>query len=154
MTDDIQFREGTATKEEIRGHLEQCDADFRPNLSSKVNIEQYATKIRSRAQTFEAWLRNDLIGLVAIYLNDRTTRTAFVTSVSVSRQFTGRGIAAALLGRALERARQTGMVAVRLEVGTTSVDAIRLYTNLGFAEIACTAESVSMELEIRERRQL
>ena len=119
----IEFREGTATKEDIRDHLEACDRDFAPNLSLKVNIEEYSTKIRTRARTFEAWSDKVLIGLVAAYLNDSGTRTGFITSVSVAKEFMGRGIASALLDHCLDRSRQEGMKAVRLEVSSESHEA-------------------------------
>ena len=149
----IEFREGIATKEDIRGHLEACDRDFAPNLSLKVNIEEYSTKIRTRARTFEAWSDKVLIGLVAAYMNDSGTRTGFITSVSVAKEFMGRGIASALLDHCLDRSRQEGMKAVRLEVSSESHEAIRLYKNLGFSEIMCKGEIVSMEMEISEKRQ-
>src|SRR5438046_2814866 len=93
----IDFREETATREDIQAHLQACDNDFIPNLGLKVNIAEYSKKIRARAKTFEAWSDKNLIGLVAAYLNDRDTRTGFITSVSVAKQFMGRGIASKLL---------------------------------------------------------
>jgi ribosomal protein S18 acetylase RimI-like enzyme len=149
----IEFHEGTATKEDIRAHLQACDRDFAPNLSLKVNIEEYSTKIRTRAKTFEAWSDKVLIGLVAVYMNDSGTRTGFITSVSVAKEFMGRGIASTLLDHCLNRLRQEGMKVVRLEVSSESHEAIRLYKNLGFSEIMCKGEIVSMEMEISEKRQ-
>jgi ribosomal protein S18 acetylase RimI-like enzyme len=149
--DTIEFREETATKEDIQAHLEECDSDFSPNLSLKVNIDEYSTKIRTRAKTFEAWSGKALVGLVAAYMNDSRTRTGFITSVSVAKDFMGRGIASALLDRCLEKSRQEGMKAIRLEVGLESPEAIRLYKNFGFSEIARQGETVSLELEINEK---
>jgi ribosomal protein S18 acetylase RimI-like enzyme len=149
----IEFREGTATKEDIQAHLERCDRDFSPSLSLKVNIEEYSRKIRARANTFEAWSGNALVGLVAAYMNDPGTRTGFITSVSVAKEFMGRGIASALLEHCLNRSRQEGMKAVRLEVSLESREAIHLYKNFGFSEIVRKGETVSMKLEISEKRQ-
>jgi ribosomal protein S18 acetylase RimI-like enzyme len=149
--DAIEFREETATKEDIRAHLEQCDRDFSPNLSFKVNIDDYSTKIRALAKTFEAWSGKALVGLVAAYMNDYRTRTGFVTSVSVAKDFIGRGIASSLLDRCLEKSRQEGMKAIRLEVDLKSPEAIQLYKNFGFSEIARDGETVSMQLEINEK---
>ena len=47
----IEFREGTATQEDIQAHLEGCDADFSPRLSLKVDIGEYSRKISARAKT-------------------------------------------------------------------------------------------------------
>lgn len=149
--DAIEFREETATRDDIQAHLEECDTDFSPNLSLKVNIHEYSTKIRTRAKTFEAWSGKALVGLVAAYMNDSRTRAAFITSVSVAKDFMGRGIASALLDRCLEKSRQEGMKTIRLEVGLKSPEAIQLYKNFGFSEIAREGETVSMQMEINEK---
>jgi ribosomal protein S18 acetylase RimI-like enzyme len=149
--DAIEFREETATRDDIQAHLEECDTDFSPNLSLKVNIHEYSTKIRTRAKTFEAWSGKALVGLVAAYMNDSRTRAGFITSVSVAKDFIGRGIASALLDRCLEKSRQEGMKTIRLEVGLKSPEAIQLYKNLGFSEIAREGETVSMQMEINEK---
>jgi ribosomal protein S18 acetylase RimI-like enzyme len=149
--DAIEFREETATKEDVQAHLEECSGTFTPNLRFKVDIEEYSTKIKSQARTFEAWSGKSLVGLVAAYMNDYRTRIGFVTSVSVAKDFMGRGIASALLGRCIERSRHEGMKAIRLEVGFESQDAIRLYKNFGFSEIAREGGTVSMQMEIGEK---
>jgi ribosomal protein S18 acetylase RimI-like enzyme len=151
--DEIEFREGTASAEDIRAHLERCDSDFSPNLSLKVHIEDYSRKIRDLAKTYEAWSGSALVGLVAAYMNDPDTRIGFITSVSVTREFVGRGIASALLQHCLNRSRQERMRALRLEVSLESREAIRLYSKVGFSEIARKGETVSMELELSEKQQ-
>jgi len=149
----IEFREGTATKEDIHAFLGECDAAFSPNLSRKVDIDEYATKIRTLARTFEAWSEDKLVGLVAAYMNDTATRISFITSVSVTRAFAGRGIASALLDQCLDRSRREGLTAVRLEVSLASDRAIRMYRTFGFSEITRNGETVSMELNIDETRK-
>jgi len=152
-SDKIEFREGTASKEEIQTHLEGCDGQFSPNLSLKVNIGDYSSKIRARARTFEAWSGKRLVGLVAAYMNDLGTRVGFITSISVAKEFTGRGIAWTLLDLCLKRSRQEGMAAVRLKVSSESREAIQLYERFGFSEIAGGGETLSMELRISEKRE-
>jgi ribosomal-protein-alanine N-acetyltransferase len=71
--------------------------------------------------------------------------------VSVAKDFMGRGIASALLDRCVERSRQEGMKTIRLEVGLDSPEAIRLYRNFGFSEIAREGETISMQMEINEK---
>jgi ribosomal protein S18 acetylase RimI-like enzyme len=151
--DGIEFREGTATSDDIRAHLEGCDRDFCPYLSLKVNIEDYSRKIRTLAKTFEAWSGEALVGLVAAYMNDPATRTAFITNVSVAKDFMRRGIASTLLGHCVKRSRQEGMRTVRLEVSDASLEAIRMYRIFGFSEIERSGKTVSMELDISEQRQ-
>src|ERR1700687_3495700 len=142
----IEFREGTVTQEEIRAHLERCDENFSPRLSFKVDIEEYSKKISAKAQTFEAWSGDTLVGLVAAYLNDRGARRGFITNVSVVKAFMGRGIASALLDRCLDRSRQEGMDAIGLEVNMESREAIRFYEKFGFSELERKGETVLMRL--------
>ena len=149
----IEFREGTATVADIQTHLAGCDGNFSPRLSLKVDIGEYSRKLIAKAQTFEAWFGDALVGLVAVYLNDRDTRNGFITNVSVAKEFMGLGIASALLDRCLDRSRQEGMDAIGLEVSAESREAIRLYEKLGFLQLERQEEIVLMKLTISEKRQ-
>lgn len=149
----IEFREGTATQQDIQAHLEACDTDFSPNLSLKVDIGEYSRKIRARARTFEAWSGKRLVGLVAAYMNDHGTRIGFITSVSVAKEFEGRGIASVLIDHSLNKAWQEGMAVVRLEVSLETPSAIRLYQHFGFSEISRKGQLMAMELALSEKRR-
>ena len=127
--------------------------NFSPRLSLKVDIGDYSRKISAKAQTFEAWFGDTLVGLVAAYLNDSRARSGFITNVSVAKAFMGRGIASALLDRCLDRSRQEGMEVIGLEVSMESREAIRLYEKLGFSELERKGEIVLMRLTISEKRQ-
>lgn len=149
----IEFREGTATQEDIQTHLEGCDRNFSPPLSRKVDIGEYSTKISAKAQTFEAWFGDTLVGLVAAYMNDSGGRRGFVTNVTIARAFMRRGIASTLFDRCLDRASRKGMEVMELEVSLESRDAIRMYEKLGFSELERKGEIVVMKLTISEKRQ-
>src|SRR5438477_2194200 len=84
----IEFREGTATQEDIQTHLEARDVDFSPRLSLKVDIGDYSRKINARAQTFEAWFGDTLVGLVAAYMNDSRRTTLRRSAPSRDRKST------------------------------------------------------------------
>lgn len=129
---DIFYRRGSTTKAEILAHLTRCDRDFSPPLHTWVDVERYSTKIAARAVRFEAWQGENLVGLVAAYLNDREARSGYITNASVLREFTHRGIGTKLVTEALEYARAEGFETVSLEVTGTNVVAIRLYEKLGF----------------------
>jgi len=72
----------------VAQHLFKCADSFVPPLS--VDIVEYAKKIRKHASTLEAWVDEELAGLVAVYTN--TPPTAFITNVSVVRIYSGQGI--------------------------------------------------------------
>lgn len=83
MSKSIEYCLNKASESEIAGHLKQCDADFVPPLSSRVEIKDYAQKIANKATRFEAWSDGTMVGLVAAYYNDHENRLVYITSVSV-----------------------------------------------------------------------
>lgn len=90
------LRVNTATAIQIAGHLRVGESDFVDHLMKQVNIENYASKIKKYGCTFEAWSDNQLIGLVAAYLN-KENRTGFITNVSVLPGWQSCGIGNQLL---------------------------------------------------------
>lgn len=146
MSKSIEYRINTASPADIAEHLLCCDVDFLPRLSSRVDINDYAKKIASRAMRFEAWLDNSLIGLVAAYCNDQEKRIAYITSVSVLKAYTGKGIAAKLIKQCIEHAQVTEMRQISLEVARDNVPAINLYEKNGFVANKANAPYVTMDL--------
>jgi len=142
----VEYLSNKASGPEIARHLSRCDADFAPPLSSRVEITEYARKIAGKAARFEAWSGGALIGLVAAYCNDRERRIAYITNVSVLREWTGRGIAARLLRRCIEHARGTGMRRIRLEVESDNAPAIKLYARSGFIAGEAAPPFIRMDL--------
>jgi len=132
MSERVEVCLNRATEEQIADHLTRCDADFVPPLSDRVDIAVYARKIAARAVRFEAWASGELIGLVASYCNDEEGGVAFVTSVSVLKDWRGRGVASRLMERCVRHAEELGLRRVELEVDGRNARAIRLYEEKGF----------------------
>lgn len=137
-----------ASAAQIAEHLSRCDTDFVPPLSGRVEIGDYAHKIESKAMRFEAWSGDTLVGLVAAYCNDHEKRIAYITSVSVLREWMGRGIAARLMNRCVEYAKASGMRQICLEVSSDNTLAIRLYQRSGFVVGKASAPFVGMDLNL------
>lgn len=142
MNPAIQFSHNQASQQAIAAHLQQCDAVFMPALSSRLNIDDYASKIIRHAQRFEASAAHELAGLVAMYCNnacdDAQHRRAFITNVSVLPTWQQQGIALALLRQALDYAHSRGCLLVELEVNANNTAAIALYEKIGFVQHAET----------------
>ena len=83
----VHIHRNRASAAEIDAHLRACDDSFAPALSRRVDIDAYASKIAARAERFEAWANDRLVGLLAAYCNDPERRVAFVTSVSVMHRW-------------------------------------------------------------------
>lgn len=144
------YREKTASMEEIHGHLLECNHNHHPPLDRKVDLLEYAGKIFEKAVTFEAWSDGSLVGLVAAYLNDGSGRTGYITNVSVTREFMGRGVALKLMGICLEKAADCGIQVMMLEVSKSSAAAIALYRKLGFEEFQDRGDTIMMRLLLAE----
>jgi ribosomal protein S18 acetylase RimI-like enzyme len=146
MTAPITYLLNKASALEITEHLARCDGDFVPPLSGRVVIEDYARQIACNAMRFEAWSGGTLVGLVAVYCNDRETRIAYITSVSVLRAWTGNGIAERLTNRCIEYVVAAGFHRIRLEVASDNIPAIRLYEKCGFVAEQANRPFVTMGL--------
>jgi 2-polyprenyl-3-methyl-5-hydroxy-6-metoxy-1,4-benzoquinol methylase len=133
---------------DIAEHLSGCDTDFSPPLSTRVEIRVYAQKLASQATRFEAWSNGSLIGLVAVYCNDRERQVAYLTSVSLSKLWTGKGIAGTLLDQCVEHAKAVGMRLINLEVAEDNISAIKLYRKIGFIVSKANGSVVSMSLHL------
>lgn len=134
---------------EIAEHLYCCDADFVPPLSGRVKINDYAQKIAEKATRFEAWSGGALVGLVAAYCNDHEKRIAYITSVSVMKEWSGQGIAARLMSWCIEHAKVWGMKQICLEVASDNALAIRLYERSGFVTDNANTPFVTMNLYLK-----
>jgi ribosomal protein S18 acetylase RimI-like enzyme len=124
-------RVNAATTQDIVEHLTLCDAAFAPPLSLRVDIGDYAAKLSANAVRFEAWDDETLIGLVAAY-PDHTHGRMFISNVSVLPEWRGHGLAAGLITRCGDAARDLGLRSMVLELGAENVAARRLYDKLGF----------------------
>lgn len=146
MSTSIEFGVNKASEVQIVSHLQRCDADFVPRLSDRVEISDYAKKIAGKAMRFEAWSGDMLVGLVAVYCNDQEQRIAYITSVSVLREWMGKGIAAKLMKLCIEHVKGAGMRQISLDVASNNAPAIGLYEKSGFIAGKTNVPFVTMVL--------
>ncbi len=144
---DLNFTINVSTASEIYLHLFRCDNNFSPRLSDRLNVESYSIKIRSNATTFEVWnSSNALIGLVAVYL-DKELKTAFITNVSVEKNYMGKGISKKLMQNSIDYLKNNFYKQVKLEVFKSNEIAISLYRKFGFIECSEEGNSIIMKLK-------
>ena len=145
----VEYLSNKASAVEIAEHLWTCDTDFVPPLSGRVEINSYARKIASKAMRFEAWSGDALVGLVAAYCNDQEKRIAYITSISVLKGWTGKGIAVCLMSRCIKHVKAMRMGQICLEVASDNTPAIRLYEKSGFVADNANAPFVTMNLYLK-----
>lgn len=135
MTGTLRFHRNRASAAQTTAHLRACDESFVPPLGARVNIDDYARKLTDHAQRFEAWLDDELVGLVATYCNAPDRQRAFITSISILPRCHRRGIASKLLAQCLEYLRYLGFSRVELETDDRNVAAHSLYAKHGFSPV-------------------
>ena len=128
----ILYTTGSSNESSVLLHLINCDDAFIPSLSSRVDIKSYATKIVEKAQRYEAWSNDELIGLVAVYCNSSDRLCAYITNVSVLPNFAGTGIASKLIQNCKDELSMIGFKSIELEVSYKNKIAIALYIKNGF----------------------
>ncbi len=142
----LQFKLNRSSASEIEEHLERNNHSFFPVLSDQVDIHQYAVKLYKNAYRFELWDKASMVGLVACYLNDKITGIAFITNVSVDREWQSLGIATFLLKKCLNHAKKLGFEMIKLEVNKKNT-AKRLYVRMGFLLDEVSKDKLIMSLK-------
>lgn len=129
----------TSFKEILDIHL-KCDKDFLPHLSARVDIFSYSQKVFKKAEILGAYDGPNFYGLAAMYCNDFLSKSAYITSVCLFKQYRGINIGNMLIERAIEHAKEKGMTTIKLEVGIDNLAAIKLYQKYGFRTIRMESE--------------
>ena len=146
----LRYSLNNASEAQISAHLMCTDTDFVPPLSDRININKYVQKLITNATRFEAWSGDQLIGLIAAYCNNKDKQIAYITNVSVTKQWTGKGIASCLLRLCIEHAITLGIQQIILEVESNNVPAIKLYEKTGFVSKKVNIPSLIMSLNLNK----
>ena len=153
MSGPVEFSSNSATATQVASHLSRCDVDFEPLLSARVDIAEYSEKIVDNAMRFEAWAGGALVGLVAAYCNDSERRTAYITNVSVCREWQGGGVASRLLVRCIEYVNEQRFKRIELEVDRENFGAIKLYEKYDFTVNSVNGSAVVMHLNVDRKSE-
>lgn len=133
--DDVVIQRNRADAPMILAHLHRCDGDFATPLSERVSLDAYSARLAASAHRAEAWVRGDLVGLVALYAPDANC-VCFISNVSVDPLYRRRGLAEKLVNEALEIASGLGAVRLVLEADEHSPGPHQLYSKLSFRPLA------------------
>lgn len=148
---EFEFRQSTATLKDITDHLQLCKEYFSPPLNTYTSIPEYALKIKSKAVTFEAWKHQELIGLVACYIN-LSEKIGYITNVSTIKKNQGTGIATNLLNTVFTYAAEQNLEKVQLH--TNSTVAQNFYSKLGFKIESQEDNRLLMTRKIKEESNI
>lgn len=148
MDQKIRYTSFKSNQIEIFYHLNHCQEYFVPPLSQTVNIFAYSEKLKNFAKTFEAWAGNELVGLIAVYINDQTKEKAFITNVSVYPEYSGKGIGRQLMLKALDLVYQLAFKRVSLEVHKDNTAALELYRKFNFEPVSEKDGKLTLDLDL------
>jgi len=127
----MEFRVNTSAPRDIALLLEASGNEFINGITSTQNFADYVDKIFLKSHRYELWIKGDLIGLLAFYRND-TDKEIYVTSISISERYQGKGNGKYLLEKLLADSSQEQIKSVRLEVKIDNQKALKLYNSLNF----------------------
>ena len=144
----IKTRINTAKEHNIFEHLKLCDKQFITPLSLRVNIGEYSKKLAGNARLFEAWDEANLVGLVAMYIDN--DEEGFITNVSVCEEYMGKGIATMIFNLLIINSIESGVKTLRLEVYSINHVAIKLYEKFGFKKYIEKDDSLVMLKKINQ----
>ena len=146
---EIVYKINQSQKNDIHAHLIDCVNLFIPPLNLKTDIENYAEKIYEKADKFEAWNDDRLIGLIAIYCNNFEDREAYITNVSVVEAFSDMGIASKLLSTCIKHVEGINFKRIALKVNKNNKKARSLYKKFGFVEVGSEDENIIMRCKVK-----
>lgn len=145
----VKYSIKTATEKEIWLHLINCNDNFLPPLNQRVNIEEYANKIFERSVTFEAWNKDILTGLIAVYFSlESSVQNAFITNVSILRESMHIGISSALMKMCIIYTQNNHVQELNLEVFENNSTAISFYRKFNFVEYGRKENFILMKLKV------
>ncbi len=130
--------EYTCTKlshEEIFNYFNENKEIFNLPLSTRLNVKEYSIKLHKNATHFCAYSDRKLIGLIACYFNEKDNITGFISSVSVKKEYQGRGIFAVLINQVINYGKLNNFRKIKLEVRPENRQVLQMYKKFGFVEI-------------------
>jgi ribosomal protein S18 acetylase RimI-like enzyme len=149
LTAPLEIYVNRASVAQIAEHLRLCDQFFVPPLSERVALTDYSAKLHEKAERFEAWIDTTLVGLAAGYYEAGSGVVAFITSVSVLKEWQGQGVASVLVDRSIAHAQHLGFELIELQVALQNDHAVRLYRKHGFQVASQDNNQAKMALALK-----
>lgn len=111
-------------------YLVEMDKEYVPPISNLVDdIFEYTQKICKNAYIIVAKDKKEVIGIYAIYINDKYS---FMTTGSVKYHYRGKGIFKQLIQQGINLSKEKMVLYTELEVYLENERAISIYTQNGY----------------------
>lgn len=133
-------RSGNISLEELKQSLREIDHDFVPSLSERVNIDEYAERMLSRAKFLIERDQNAVIkGIVAVYVDEEKSPNGFITHVATHKDYRNQGVAKRLVTRTMDYCRKAGKTGI--DLCTYNPVALSLYQKMGFEVVSQSSDN-------------
>lgn len=121
-------------EEEVTEAVVALEYNLVPTLSDRsIDINNYARKIFKYGQSWVVLNKEDKsVGILAAYMNDQESKTAYLTMLALDSSYRGLGLAEKLLILAEKKAEKLGMKSFKLEVHKNNHSAIGFYKKCGY----------------------
>ena len=129
------FHENSAQRIDIYNHLSGSSQTLIKEILSDITLENYTDKIYEKADTYEWWVDDCLVGLIAIYTNRGNLFPAYITLVSILDSFNSKGIGTKLMDFLINDLKNKCFLKIELEVKKNNYIAINFYKKIGFTII-------------------
>lgn len=148
LPENISYKIKTAGFNNVFAHLQNCNENFIPKLSEKTDIAVYSKKIIENSITFEAWVNEELVGLIAAYFNDVKNHSGYITNVSTLNKYAGKGIASQLMKMCIGYACEHKFREISLEVFNKNTTAIMVYKKNFFIQTGTNGDLIIMKRDL------
>lgn len=119
--------------EEIFSILSEFDNAFSPSITDRaIDLNLYAEKLQKNAIVIYITRNESKVGFIAFYMNDRVSKEAYITQIAVKDRVKNRNIAKTLLDLCIKLSKNSFMNAIKLEVFTDNIVALKFYKKNGF----------------------
>ena len=115
---------------------------------SDYKVQSYLRKIDEFSIFEKYYIKSNLVGFISFYCNNKETKEAFITLVLVDHNYRGMNIAMKLMTRVIEKVKEKGFLKCGLEVRADNVNAIKLYSKIGFSESYRKGDIISMSIMV------
>ncbi len=144
--DSIRF-EKLCTQNEIANTV--CKIrDVKESLELRVNLNDYFEKLAENAENYIMAFEENTVAFASMYANDLETRTAFITLIACTEGNRDKGYGGKLLDFCIKKARENGMMKLRLEVARSNDAAIAFYQKHGMNIVGTSEKGYFMEKKI------
>lgn len=115
--------------ERIHNYLLVSNSEMIPQLDSRVDLREYSMKLAECSETIFSCIDGKDVGACSLYCN---REIAFISNISVLKEYIRKGIGSELLFQSIEKARENKCTSIELEVFRSNIGARCFYIKHGF----------------------